>query len=91
MRLSRSPSRTEQLTLLMLAQLYEEIQELKRLQQQAMYELERPVPFGTDLGSPAEAARANVAAYETMLAVSFANPTVEALLAAFTALPLKAD
>jgi hypothetical protein len=65
--------------------------EAERLQQQAMYDLETPVPCGTDVGSPAESARANVAAYEAMLAVSFANPTVEALLAAFTALPLKAD
>jgi uncharacterized protein (TIGR02444 family) len=65
--------------------------EAERLQQQAMYELPTPVPFGTDVGSPAKAARANVAAYETMLAVTFSKPTVEALLAAFAALPLKAD
>src|SRR4051794_17227123 len=65
--------------------------EAERLQQQAMYELETSVPSGTDVASPAEAARANVAAYETMLAVPFSKPTVEALLAAFSALPLKAD
>jgi hypothetical protein len=56
-----------------------------------MYELETPVPFGTDVASPAEAAHANVAAYETMLAAPFSKPTVEALIAAFAALPLKAD
>ena len=65
--------------------------EAERLQQLAMYELKTPVPFGTDVASPAEAAHANVAAYETMLAAPFSKPTVEALIAAFAALPLKAD
>src|SRR4051794_29915036 len=65
--------------------------EAERLQQQAMYELETRVPLGTNVASPAEAARANVAAYETMLGVPFSKPTVEVLLAAFAALPLKAD
>ena len=49
----------------------------------------RRCPSGTEAASPAEAARANVAAYAAMLAVPFANPTVEALLAAFAALPPK--
>jgi len=65
--------------------------EAERLQQLAMYELKTPVLFGTDVASPAEAAHANVAAYETMLAAPFSKPTVEALIAAFAALPLKSD
>jgi uncharacterized protein (TIGR02444 family) len=60
--------------------------EAERLQQEAMYALEPHVPPGEEASSSADAARANIAAYETMLEVQFAKSTVDALLAAFVAL-----
>ncbi len=60
--------------------------EAERLQQEAMYELARSAPLGVVAASSEDAARANVAAYETMLSVSFSRPAVATLLAAFTKL-----
>jgi uncharacterized protein (TIGR02444 family) len=60
--------------------------EAERLQQEAMYALEPHVPPGEEAPSSADAARANIAAYETMLEVTFSKPAVDALLAAFVAL-----
>jgi len=57
--------------------------EAERLQQEAMYAL---APLGIDAGSPDEAARANVAAYESMLNVRFPRPAAETLLVAFGAM-----
>ena len=54
--------------------------EAERLQQEAMYAL---APLGIDATSPDEAARANLAAYESMLGVRFPQPAAETLLAAF--------
>ena len=59
--------------------------EAERLQQEAMYELAPTMPLGQTAPSPAEAARANIGAYATMLGKSFSPPAVEALLAAFVA------
>ena len=55
--------------------------EAERLQQEAMYEL--AAPAGPELASPEAAARASVAAYETICAAPFAKPAVETLLNAF--------
>jgi uncharacterized protein (TIGR02444 family) len=63
--------------------------EAERLQQQAMYDLETPVPFGTDAATSAAAARASVAAYEKVLARPFSKPMVDALLAAFAGIAPK--
>jgi uncharacterized protein (TIGR02444 family) len=57
--------------------------EAERLQQEAMYEIALAVPLGLEAASPAEAARANVAAYEAMRATTFRKPAVDTLLAAF--------
>ena len=57
--------------------------EAERLQQEAMYELAPAMPAGETAPSAAEAARANVTAYATMLAKPFSPPAVDALLAAF--------
>lgn len=57
--------------------------EAERLQQEAMYELACAAPLGRDAPSPGEAARFNIAAYETMRAVAFPEPVIDALLAAF--------
>lgn len=57
--------------------------EAERLQQEAMYELASTSPLGHDAPSPAEAARRNVAAYETMRGVAFPKPAVDTLLAAY--------
>ena len=57
--------------------------EAERLQQEAMYAL---APLGTDAASPDEAARANIAAYESMLSVRFPQAASETLLAAFAAM-----
>jgi uncharacterized protein (TIGR02444 family) len=65
--------------------------EAERLQQEAMYELAQASPLGRAAPSPAEAARVNVAAYETMRAVAFPKPAVETLLAAFTKLQAKGE
>jgi uncharacterized protein (TIGR02444 family) len=57
--------------------------EAERLQQEAMYALASVAPLGDEAGSPAEAARANVSAYETMGAAPFPKDAVDTLLAAF--------
>jgi uncharacterized protein (TIGR02444 family) len=65
--------------------------EAERLQQEAMYELASAAPLGMESPSSAEAARVNVAAYETMGAVPFPKPAVETLLAAFAKLDPKGE
>jgi uncharacterized protein (TIGR02444 family) len=60
--------------------------EAERLQQEAMYALAATMPAGRDATSPVEAARANVAAYETMRAVAFPKAAVNTVLAAFSKL-----
>src|SRR5262249_41036618 len=65
--------------------------EAERLQQEAMYKLAQAAPLGRAAPSSAEAARGNVAAYETMRAVAFPKPAVETLLAAFTKLHAKGE
>jgi len=57
--------------------------EAERLQQEAMDALAATSPLGQEASSPAEAARRNVAAYETMRAVAFPKPAVDAVLTAF--------
>lgn len=58
--------------------------ESERLEQEALYDLARPSPLGEAATSVEEAARANVAAYETFAARSFPKPAVDLLLGAFT-------
>ena len=60
--------------------------EAERLQQEAMYALAQSPPLGRDHPSPAEAARVNIAAYETMRAVAFPTAARDRLLAAFAAM-----
>jgi uncharacterized protein (TIGR02444 family) len=57
--------------------------EAERLQQEAMYSLASPNLLGTEQSSAAEAARANVTAYEAMRARVFPKGAVETLLNAF--------
>jgi uncharacterized protein (TIGR02444 family) len=65
--------------------------EAERLQQEAMYQLARAAPLGTEAASPEAAARANIAAYETMCSPAFPKPVVETLLMAFTSLEHKSE
>ncbi len=65
--------------------------EAERLQQEAMYELARPPLLGQEAPSPEDAARANVAAYETMRRTAFPKPATETLLAAFASLERKPE
>jgi uncharacterized protein (TIGR02444 family) len=65
--------------------------EAERLQQEAMYALAVAAPLGTQSPSSTEAARANVAAYETMGDMAFPKPAVETLLAAFEKLDPKGE
>jgi uncharacterized protein (TIGR02444 family) len=65
--------------------------EAERLQQEAMYDLARAQLWGRDAPSLAEAARANIAAYETMSRVAFPKPATETLLAGLTALERKTE
>ena len=58
--------------------------EAERLQQEAMVEL--AAPSGAERPSPAAAARASVAAYETICARPFDRAAVETLLAQFIAM-----
>ena len=58
--------------------------EAERLQQEAMFAL---APLGAEVSDPADAARANVAAYEQMLSVRFPREAAATLLTAFSALP----
>jgi uncharacterized protein (TIGR02444 family) len=60
--------------------------EAERLQQEAMYALAATMPLGRDATSPVEAARSNVAAYETMRAVAFPKAAVDTVLTAFAKL-----
>jgi len=60
--------------------------EAERLQQEAMYALAATMPPVRDATSPVEAARANVAAYETMRAVAFPKAAVDTVLTAFAKL-----
>jgi uncharacterized protein (TIGR02444 family) len=59
--------------------------EAERLQQEAMYALAQAQaePPGRVAASSEAAARANVAAYQTMLGVTFSTPAVDTVLAAF--------
>jgi uncharacterized protein (TIGR02444 family) len=65
--------------------------EAERLQQEAMYELARTAPLGTEAASSEVAARANIAAYEKMCSAAFPKPAIETLLAAFTSLEHKSE
>jgi uncharacterized protein (TIGR02444 family) len=56
--------------------------EAERLQQEAMYDLVRASLLGETAPSVAEAARANVAAYEKICRAAFAHAAVDTLLAA---------
>jgi uncharacterized protein (TIGR02444 family) len=56
--------------------------EAERLQQEAMYDLVRDSPLGETAPSVADAARANVAAYESMCGSGFAAPAVATVLEA---------
>jgi uncharacterized protein (TIGR02444 family) len=60
--------------------------EAERLQQEAMYALAQSSPPGWDHPSPVDAARINIAAYETMRAVAFPRAATDQLLAAFAAM-----
>src|SRR5262249_57295548 len=65
--------------------------EAERLQQEAMYELARSSPLGRAVPSPADAARANVAAYTPICRAPFPKPAVETLLAALAGLQRKSE
>jgi uncharacterized protein (TIGR02444 family) len=56
--------------------------EAERLQQEAMYDLVRLSLLGEPASSAAEAARHNITAYERICAAAFAQPAVDAMLAA---------
>ena len=60
--------------------------EAERLQQEAMYALAASMPLGRDATSPVEAARSNVAAYETVRAVAFPMAAVDTVLTALAKL-----
>jgi uncharacterized protein (TIGR02444 family) len=57
--------------------------EAERLQQEAMFELAQVAPQGTHAPSASQAASANVAAYQTMLGVTFPAGATEILFEAF--------
>lgn len=59
--------------------------EAERLQQEALYARSRAAPHGSEAVAPS-AARANLAAYESVLGASFAKAAVDRLLSAFAAL-----
>ncbi len=63
--------------------------EAERLQQEAMYDLVRVALLGETAPSAAEAARANVAVYETMCHAAFAAPAVDTLLEALAKLQVR--
>jgi len=56
--------------------------EAERLQQEALYEFAKSGPLGTPASAPA-AARANVAAYESVMGRNFPNNAIDILLVAF--------
>jgi uncharacterized protein (TIGR02444 family) len=60
--------------------------EAERLQQEAMYALAATMSADRDATSSVEAARSNVAAYETMRAVAFPKAAVDTVLTAFAKL-----
>src|SRR5262249_45049830 len=60
--------------------------EAERLQQEAMYALAAAMPPASNATSPAEAARSNVVAYQTMRAVAFPKAAVDTVLTAFATL-----
>jgi uncharacterized protein (TIGR02444 family) len=60
--------------------------EAERLQQEAMYALAATMPPNRDATSPVEAARSNVAAYETLRGVAFSKAAVDTVLTAFAKL-----
>ncbi len=60
--------------------------EAERLQQEAMFAL---APVGAEGSDPADAARANVAAYEQMLSVRFPPEAASTVLAALASMPRK--
>jgi uncharacterized protein (TIGR02444 family) len=60
--------------------------EAERLQQEAMYTLAATMPPARDATSSVEAARSNVAAYETMRGVAFPEAAVDTVLTAFAKL-----
>ncbi len=63
--------------------------EAERLQQEAMYDLVRVSLLGETAPSAAEAARSNVAAYETICRAAFAAPAVDTLLEALAKLQVR--
>ena len=65
--------------------------EAERLQQEAMYELAHPVPFGREAASQQGAARGNMAAYEAMCRAPFPKPATEILLAALAGIERKPE
>jgi len=65
--------------------------EAERLQQEAMYQLARPPQLGHEAPSPVDAARTNVAAYETMRRTAFPKSATETLLAALSGLERKSE
>jgi uncharacterized protein (TIGR02444 family) len=65
--------------------------EAERLQQEAMFALASASPLGAASRSSGQAARASIAAYETMRGAAFPKPAVETLLAAFDKLDPKGE
>jgi uncharacterized protein (TIGR02444 family) len=65
--------------------------EAERLQQEAMYALAHASLLGRKAGSSQDAARANVAAYETICRAPFPKPAIETLLAALDGLERKTE
>jgi uncharacterized protein (TIGR02444 family) len=61
--------------------------EAERLQQEAMFEFAGPALLGREVSSPMQAARGNVASYETVVAAAFPKAAVDALMAGFDAMP----
>ena len=60
--------------------------EAERLQQEALFGLTRTGPLGSE-APPRDAARANIAAYETALDARFPKPAVDVLVGAFDTVP----
>jgi uncharacterized protein (TIGR02444 family) len=60
--------------------------EAERLQQEALFGLTRTGPLGGE-APPRDAARANIAAYETALDARFPKPAVDVLVGAFDTVP----
>jgi len=58
--------------------------EAERLQQEALYDLAQTSRFGEAAGSPDEAARANIAAYQAILGRPLPHHAVETVMAAFS-------